>query len=258
MKAQRVFRKISGVLCLFVVIALTVISVGLMYVAMFPDLSQKLSNLFSGLSNGFTTVAGYWGMTSIVYLLPLMFYVVPALLLLVGGILLVMSKRNASTIAGSVLALIGIAPITVFSTVCAAELFDNYATVFIAVNVALLALFVIAIGCTLGLIPKKAAKKASEQVESQEEPQEELLTDEQQEQEYTVSDVQPMTFDLQTDEQPQLIVTEPYQPMQEPFQPTYQFEQEQRTPECASCGTHDSKGPCGYGNLHGCRPAGRY
>lgn len=166
MKAQRVFRIATGMLCLIAALGMTGFSVYLLYAALFPEMSTFSTGLFEGLKQGFALVAGYWGMNAS-YALALLFYLIPTLLLVAGGVTLLLARGKAATIAGCVLALTGIAPITGFSAICSKELVGSNAVALFCTCLALLAVFVAAVGCTLGL------KKRPEQFEQpQDETQE--------------------------------------------------------------------------------------
>lgn len=205
MKAQRVFRMIAGALCLLVTLGLTAFCIGLLYAALFPEMSVAAHGLFEGLKDGFALVAGYWNMASVSYVIALLFYLTPSLLLTVGGVMLILSKRRATDIAGCVLALVGILPMAGFSAICAKELVGESSLSLIGVCFGVLSLFAIAVGCTLGLKPKKAAQPIVEQSEPQEHPQSEL---QQEQSEDAFADFEPTVTAFNTDEQPLPITTE--------------------------------------------------
>lgn len=168
MKTRRVFQTIAGALCLLVPLCLMLMAVFLAHAALFPSMSSVATELFLSLQNGFETIAGYWGMTKISYVLPIVFYAVPSVILVVGGIMLLVCKGKRTVLAGCVLALTGIAIASTFTIVCAMELVGGYAVGVLAAGFVFPSLFVVAVGCTLGIKPKQTAELSDDEPHEQE------------------------------------------------------------------------------------------
>ena len=187
MKTRRALQMIVGVLSLLVVLCLVAAAIGVALVVLFPNMSSIATELYEMFTNSFKVIANYMGLAGLSFLVPVMFYVLPCVLLLVAGILMFLRDKGkqGKYVAGNVLALVGIAIITIFTILFAADLVsrvngDTHVWLvgkfswtsmemiarFICVGV--LAVFVLFVGLALGLKPKKVETETTQETEQTE------------------------------------------------------------------------------------------
>ena len=177
MKTRRALQIIVGVLSLLVVLCLLAVAALIALVTLFDSMPQIAKELSDMLKAGFGVVASHIGLAGMPYLIPLLFYVLPGALLLLAGVLLLLpyKGRGGKYVAGNILALIGIAVITLFTILFAADLasrvngdahvwlIDTFSwtstdTIVRLIMAGLLIVFVVFIGCALGVKVKDSPK----------------------------------------------------------------------------------------------------
>ena len=173
MKTRRALQIIVGVLSLLVVLCLAVVAACGALAALFPDMSAAVSEIYKKVMNGFDIVAEAFSIPAYTFLVPLLALGLPSLLLLLAAILLFLRDKGkqGKYVAGNVLALIGIAILTLFAVVFAKDIvfeFDktavtplSYAWIVRLSAAGLLALFVIFVGSALGVKPKNVVATES-------------------------------------------------------------------------------------------------
>ena len=191
MKTRRALQIIVGVLSLLVVLCLLAAAVFAAIIALFPNMSTVATELYKMFNESFDVIATYIGLNGLYFLVPILAYVLPGVLLLVAGILMLLRDKGkqGKYIAANILALIGITVIATFTILFAADLVsrvngythvwtvDTFSwtsmdTIVRLICAGVLALFVIFVGCALGIKPKQA--KSEEVTEGETEvPQEE-------------------------------------------------------------------------------------
>ena len=173
MKTRRNLQKLVGVLSIIVLLCLlaAVVCVGL--IEIFPySMPVGIKNTYNTIRYGVETAAISLGMGNLWYVLLIVTVVLPIQLLLIASILLLTrdSVKQGKFVAGSVLALIGVALLTIFTLVFAADLSVRgdahiwYVAPFSWTNVdtivryaagGLLAIFIIFTGSALGVKVKQ-------------------------------------------------------------------------------------------------------
>ena len=199
MKTRRALQIIVGVLSLLVVLCLLAAAVFVAIVTLFPDMSTVATELYQMFSKSFDVIANYIGLKGLAVLVPLLAYVLPGVLLLVAGVLMMLRDKGkqGKYVAANVLALIGSVIITVFTILFAADLvsrvngdvhvwtvdtfsFTSMDTIVRIICAGVLALFVIFVGCALGIKPKKVATEevATQEVATEEQSEETVAKEE--------------------------------------------------------------------------------
>ena len=176
MKTRRALQMVVAILAVTVLACLVAAMVFVALVQFFPDLSKTINEVYDVIAKGFSVVANKIGLANVAFLVPLLGCGLPASLLLIASILLFSrnkyKKRNYIT--GCVLALIGATVLCVFIIWFAPELLswdpsisykptiaEEMAGAALYVRIAfgvLLALFVVFVGCALGIKPKNPEK----------------------------------------------------------------------------------------------------
>ena len=174
MKTRRALQKIVGVLSLFVVVCLIIVSAWLAILNWFPKLSDKGNEFVSTVKNGFGLVASFVGLKGMSYLVPCVAVGLPTLLLLLSGVLLFTrdNGKNGKYNAALILALIGMVVLSVFAILFATDLLSgatkhNFVakplswtsldTIVRLVFAGLLVLFLVFASSALAIKPKKAS-----------------------------------------------------------------------------------------------------
>ena len=128
MKTRRALQKIVGILSLLVVLCMlaAAISVALSLIFNMP----AITSIFDSLKNGFNTIASLIGLTGLSFLVPLIAYLLPTILLLLAGIIVFLPDKgkHAKYYAAVIFALIGIAILTLFTGIFAADLVSGEST----------------------------------------------------------------------------------------------------------------------------------
>ena len=185
MKTRRSLQVIVGVVSLITVACILGAAACAVLEMLFPNMSQTVSTVVDTLTNGFKVVAAYLGFANVWYILPILVYALPAALLLTATILLFWrdNGKQGKYVAGSVLALIAVAILSIFHLLFASDLtsfmqehvwshtpfeWTSMDTIVRYVAAGLLAIFIIFIGSALGVKPKKTSEVATE--EQSEEP----------------------------------------------------------------------------------------
>lgn len=181
MKSRRALQIIVGVLSALSLLAILGVAACIGLAVLFPNNMPLLQQGYSTFKNGIVWAARFFSIGDLAFLLPLFAYVLPAELFLITTILLFLRDNNGKQnkyVAGSILALIGIAISAIFTLLFASDIVVNVTKhvwyhapidwsapdmIVRYVTVGSLALFIIFIGAALGVKPKKQVESADEE-----------------------------------------------------------------------------------------------
>ncbi|MCH5159682.1 MAG: hypothetical protein J1F66_02400 [Clostridiales bacterium] len=157
MKSRRVLQVIVAVLSLAVLVCMLLSAAFILAANHVDFLPNEVRDLTENFTSGLNAISNSYGLESVV--VPGVAFGLPALLLLLALILILAKNRgkDGKNIVGCIFSLIGVLILTAFLILFAEDLFaQSYLYPVWGASGGSLALFVIFVGCALGVRPKKA------------------------------------------------------------------------------------------------------